>query len=614
MSDQRTVGPYNPSIPENVPVRPVNVGMVRDRSTEELPTGAHLIIDGYLCDPSGLKKAGAFDLLGALSAVPAIDRPLQDLVSFWQPDGDRLTLLIGRKFLWLVDYVTGLSRVAGFDYTPATQCTLDGTAHTFTDAAETFTSKTLYPGDVVILDPSGTPEYHEITALTDTEGTFVDDTALADGDYDYTIVRSFHNDVAQYRVTYDFVDQKILFADRSPYRGLLAYDGTNFGLLNDTPTVDVTEINTLLVYDDRVWIFGMTEDNVRYPYRVRWTTKSDRTDFPVAQYSDLPYTDSEPLRAKDAGSLIIIYCGKKIFYGRPTNIVGQPFYFVPMDTGDNGLVGQKALCSYLDGHFFIGQDDIYFFSAAQGTPQRIGSAVADVMLANKKTLETAYAVPDPTHSQVVFGIPGATGQIETLWFYNYKTKGWSFKHTAATFVSSIPIATRITFDNIDTVFASDPTFDGSFADRTIDSARTSVSAANVHIGSEGLIYRYNPDADTDAQFGVEAVEVMSGDMDFGYPDYMKTVSRLKVKISRRLNEDEDLRFQLYLSYNRGRTWKRTKRDIRISAGTDEGKMTFKATGSLFRYRLRSVNQIRTYTIDMIGLRVRIRGVESAHPA
>ena len=103
-----------------------------------------------------------------------------------------------------------------------------------------------------------------------------------------------------------------------------------------------------------------------------------------------------------------------------------------------------------------------------------------------------------------------------------------------------------------------------------------------------------------------SVELESGDLDLDLPDIDKTFNRLSLKIDR--ITDQDIRFAVWTSRNRGSLFD-YKGDLVISAGTDEGKINFRATGSTFRFKLTSNSVADQYIINEIIIRGRPRGLE-----
>lgn len=399
-----------------------------------------------------------------------------------------------------------------------------------------------------------------------------------------------------------------VLADASE-RGLLSYDDADgFGLYGETTTT-MSNIQCIEFFDDRLWVGGFVEGAVTYPYRIRWTTKSDKTDFPAGQYLDLPYTNSTLVRLLGNGSILVAYFEDAIFVGYPSQIFGQPYHFERLETAKTGLVGSMAVSRWTDGHFFVGDDDIYFLGANLSL-QTIGSPVVRATIQNCKNKYAIRISPDPLNERIIFGFPeGAGTQISKVWSFEYKTGAWSYSPISTSLVSATRFTTTVTWDDL-----------SSYTWGTLPSTYPTWASMDPAVGPlqfftilEGGLYQQNDSYNTDEWSGdpVHAT-IESGDMDLDMPGHNKVFTRLSMKINEPRQEGlNPVKFNVLLSTDRGKTWKSLPRGIIIDTGEDEGKVDFRVTGSIVRFKLSETSlSTDTYTISEIVMRGRPLGPET----
>ena len=424
----------------------------------------------------------------------------------------------------------------------------------------------------------------------------------------------------------------VFFVDRSE-RKLLAYN-LNSGMreLSFDSTKNVSQINAVAYHDYRLWLGGMSIDGQRCPNRLLWGKRSSPLDSGFLEiedpsfYLDLIGPKTEILRILSLGSLLVVYFFDAIFFGRPTNIVGLPYDFEQLNTGGLGLVGANAVCSLADGHYFVGRDDIYFFSA-QGSLEKIGSEILKETVENpeyRDNLDQTRVVADPKNSRILFMFY-AEGEIsfDEIWAYNYEFKSWYRLDINGRSLSQFSLVTSETWNTITPGYTTDvpgnPGVPGAF---TWPAFMTDSWASFKPGGNFNQLFLIQADhlflpAD-DQQLLCEArdglapeVVFESGDIDMDSPDMNKTVTRLSLKVDRPMGQAELLEFNVEVSSNRGQTWKPCG-ILRISAGRDESKVNFRLTGSLIRFRLTSTSEVRRYRITEISLRARIGGLETQY--
>jgi hypothetical protein len=155
--------PFSPADPKNIAIRPLKIGVIKDLPLNQLPMGAFDELKGYLVSAKGLKRRGGNLQLG--SSVNAADVPLLDIVSLNKVTGLQTPVLITSRYIYTLSlsaapspvywaYTTGLVSVSG--------STMTGYGTEWADAVQR-----LLPGDIVVLNTGGTPEYNSISSVTD---------------------------------------------------------------------------------------------------------------------------------------------------------------------------------------------------------------------------------------------------------------------------------------------------------------------------------------------------------------------------------------------------------------------------------------------------------------
>jgi hypothetical protein len=372
------------------------------------------------------------------------------------------------------------------------------------------------------------------------------------------------------------------------------FDGTTLDELNSS----IASPTCCEFFDGRLWLGAPeTVDNGRQ--KVIWSDVAAPDTFQATSYITLAGTATEIIRIAELGPVLIFYFTDAVYYARKTNISTLPYLPEKFEKDNIGLVGAKALAKAEDGHFYVGQDDVYFISPNLGV-ERIGTKVIDAMLDGCQHKEFIQAVSVPEIDSVLFGIPGTTETIETVWCFNYKTKAWSFWEVSLSMLANIGNFETISWDDATGVtYESNPWSDWA-------SVETSLGGKKLYGGYDGELYAYSPLVTRD--FGTEpiVVEYESKDFDFGMPDMDKTANRLNLKLERVLTQD--ISFDFWTSTDRGNTF--TLEDsVPLFTGYDEVRVNFASTGSLFRFRIVSAADITAYTMSEIIIRARQRGLE-----
>ncbi|KKL68465.1 hypothetical protein LCGC14_2124700, partial [marine sediment metagenome] len=437
---------FIPKGPVNQPIFSLDKGIILDKASNRLPIGAMVDVRNYIAGPNGLKRRPAIDKY----TVDTISYPyLQGIVTFWKTDGTQVTLAIDSKFLYVVSNPTFTS--PRWSYV-AGSLTMSGAVATGNGTAWNTAGNELRAGDIIILDLDASGDGPETIEIASIDGaTTLTLVSTPVGTYgagtDYAIRRAF-GAANPYLVDFAIIPgtaNKVLFADS--IRFLYSYDGTTFTDYNATENDLIP--SCVAYFQDRVWIAHIVESSNDYRQRIRWSrVDPNHDDFTAtgSGYQDLPYTQGAIKRLVPMSNMLVVYFDDALFVGRPGNSVANPLGFQQVETGEVGLVGPKAVCRWLGGHFFVGQDDIYFFSN-RGF-ESIGMAVVKKTIRECQYRWRIFAVADPINDRIVFGFPKNSEEMQQLWSYNYKSKSWSYDEITCTCLRSIDIIEDITWSQL----------------------------------------------------------------------------------------------------------------------------------------------------------------------
>jgi hypothetical protein len=404
--------------------RPYNKGIVLNVPPQMVAEGACLEAKNLVATGGGLKRRPGTKLFNSLAASYP---PWQALDSFWSVSGVQKLIAMDQKFVY--EITLGTTTGLYWEYAP-------GTSHVTTTAGSTAVAADIdtHWNDSVnelgyrdVLVYGATYEFaDEITSITN--GTALVLTSGASGSYhgaNWKIRRSF-GATQPYIVDSVVITggtPKILFADSS--RFLYSYNGTDFTDYNAAETDLIPSCVTY--FKNRVWIANIFEGGQQCRQRIRWTELGDLDDFTNGGYLDLPYVKGEIKRLVPLGDFLVAFFDDAIYVGRQTNLLNLPLSFQKLETGGVGLLGMRAVTSWIDSLFFVGQDDIYALSpnglAPIGTPIVKRSIVEVAPTRHWKIC----AATDLLNDRVLFGFPKDTNEIEAIWSFNYKTKAWTWE-------------------------------------------------------------------------------------------------------------------------------------------------------------------------------------------
>ena len=720
--------------PSNYPIRPLNKGMVRNLPSNGLPQGSFLRLQNYRVHEYGLKRRGGlvpFNLNSGTGEEATYDEQLLDLIYYWSSAATPEMLLLGAKNLMTITSSGIVTKI--YPNGPDTQYLL-GTIGAYNIATYSIQlifpctsaqAERMYVGTKVFFEDTDDSDeikyfgevvnsaYSSPNVAIEVDVGTTAPSVLPVAGVDDIIVRETFISSDKMDVSFgvfpaeSYEDQgKIIIADQGD-NGLYVYESgalssfvTDSGVTSGEGTQYLDSARVITYFEDRAFTGNTVEQGIRFPQRIRWSDPVIYDRFQPGNYVDLPYGDGELLNLVPLGPLLVAYFTDATYIGRPTNIAGRPYKFERIETGTMGLINQRAIVPWADGHYFVGTDNIYFLGMNQ-VMQPIGSPVLEETLEYTKFLQLGDNIQvqhDPRTESIVFLFPDvvedsiAPKSVSTkLWRLNYKTMGWSYdevnfedtekSNPAFYYTGLLPSRYYISgmnwedwqagedeFTEVGTkswmpvksddslypgnpstenpgTTITDPTTD--IADPTIDPADTFWSYLTWdNLKSEGIldkklylpIWRRNGNSQLIVEEGenmeqdnlgetvaVDNTEILypiwtvieSMDYDFGAPDTSKTVTRFGCKVfDNQLNElrDQvkavlaDLSFSLYMSDRMGYKWKRP-----ISFGFkdfyNEGFANFRATGSTFRFKLISSQDVPPYKLSEMTLRVVGRGLQ-----
>lgn len=664
---------FDISAPQNFPVRPLSGGMIQDLPTNGLPNGAFLRIQNYQVQKYGLKKRGGYNTFD-INSSNYFDESLYDIAYFYKRSGGAEMVYIGDKRIYKR---TGSNTVTPIPITSTeviyiSNSAYDSLTQSYAMEFENFDADLIRSGDV-LLDDSGTVVGEIVNVSSATLTLYTADSTVEANMYlegDNFSVAHYLSTEPRMAPSYAVLPvvqgqsaDKMVITDQSG-RGLYLYDGgsslSNFVV--DTSTDHSGSVyslsgKALTYFSDRLWLGNTEEQDGEFPQRIRWSEPTQFDWIPLENYIDLPYSEGKLLALVPLGSLLVAYYEDAIYIGRETSIIGLPYTFERLETGNVGLVNSKAVVRWIDGHFFVGQDDIYFLSGSTGI-QQVGSPVLEGTIRECRRhnlLDYVQVEHDPRSDSIAFLFPDVSlpslpvKTISTkLWRYYYISQAWAYDEVAYAdtttktsprfyYTGLLPSKTYIGGETWGDWIDKDPSLDGPYEEDPqlvrwlgepdgvnilesfqeynswTDLAAEELLPTNMKLAvwwaseNKQIVVQEEDDLAQDT-FGTTEYPVWclleSADFDFGTPDSTKTVTRLSIKT----DKDLAIEFLLYNSDRMGITYKRPER-LRSKPNYNEGHADFLCTGSTYRFKLINNQAIDPYRISEAVIRVIGRGLQ-----
>jgi len=607
-----SASPFTPSSPETVAIRPLNGGMILDQPSNALKQSQFLRLKNLIAGREGLLRRPGFV---KYAQGDSVDDDLVDFIVYWKPDGTQAQFLVGRKLLYTASITAGFDKVT-WDYTDAS---LDGTSGTtVTGDGTTWEDDDIKAGDVMVLDADGSgdgPEEIEIDAVTDNNtvelvstpaGTYGDPT-------DYTIYRGFASQ-EPFLVDHTVTPNEIVFT--SAALPVATFNPTTsvveeFVTGSDLPAGSVTRLRaatcTYLPDSERLFIGNTWEKTAsgwtQYRQRIRWSKVGDYDDFSDSTaFIDLPFGAGQILTLLPLGSNLVVYFEDAVILGTPTNIEDVPFSFQMIETGGNGLLGMRAALPWLDGHYFVSQDDVYYL-AVDGTVEKIGTPVITETIQNCASPWRIYSAMDPSRFRVAFGFPedSTDGIIERIWSFEYREQVWSYDTFDTWFLSSPVLTDDLTWNDLSGTWTTGFTNFGATWESL--SLGKDNSIRTLYAEYEDGLVRAVENTPSDPDSTQIPVEIITPDYDLGKPDQVKTFTRMGLRLE--AAPTVNISFTVQGSTTEGEAYKNLG-TLTVPVGKHEGKINFRLTGTAIRFRITSSQDVASYKIIEMTFRVRGR--------
>jgi len=315
-------------------------------------------------------------------------------------------------------------------------------------------------------------------------------------------------------------------------------------------------------WDDRLWLASTTESSTDYPYRLRFSEVGDPEDWTGDNSIDLLSATDPPqfggiTAVMPLGNMLLCYCPNAVW--RITKLTASPFYEQDPHLDGIGCVGHNAICAVPEGHFFVGESDIYFWNGAS-QPIPITAGIHDHL--------TSRLFPHNYHmvqcewyreeNKILVGISEDGSAITTVYVYDRTERSWSLMEgvnfscfgylnkttevTWANFPGPGMTATNAAGNNIRWV--EPPTLDVGGVDTDNSYAESIVAKTwadfvdNIYerfcgATTDGYVYvMYNANADDTQPGDSRNGAAFTGRVDFGYndfehPDKLKRVQRIQ---------------------------------------------------------------------------------------
>ena len=443
----------------------------------------------------------------------------------------------------------------------------------------------------------------------------------------------------------------------------LETDGSPSVDIPSVATVDIKSFRTCASFNGRLFIGNTIEEYSTAPgtleqtyRRVRWSLIDSITDadakfrFYPENYIDLPQTAGQLLRLLPLSDLLIAYFTDGIYIGRPTARPDLPISFDKIETGGRGLVTDYAVTALQDNHFFVSSDDIYVLAANLGLTRISFPVVADT-LQQFIPYDHIVVEVDPNNSRVCFGFPRVGSptvgernnkSFYLIWSYMYKKKAWyleeasnvesngiknyNYQFNSLSNLNNVLFTTGITtwqtwidsgvqWDELDVTWESLLIYDSRpsvllYGVYFVPNETSLYNLSNLYyrsLTSGKDVIRGELTVDSTTYPAIEHVvksEVVTPDYDLKNPNIEKTFNRLSFRLENAATESIVLTVKG--SVDGGDTWKNLG-NMTIRTGQREGKMDFRLTGDVARFKISQTSEQVVYQLEEYVLRALIRG-------
>jgi len=581
--------------------RPLDKGMILSQSSQTIPDGAFLDLNNFHSSLRGIRRRPGFLEFAGGAALPY--KPI-DIITVWTTSGIQKSVVLTEKTLFFASVSGGYTEIPwGGASIADTIASSGGISYVLTQTGATFLTDDIRVGDLIRTSMGE----GSIVEIIDDENLVIEGLLETGALIDYTLQRAFGQgyEPRPHGIVFEGF---LLIVDG--VRPIMALDivGETIDYWIDDPVKNPAGTTyfspaVIGVFLDRIWV-GYTYDDVDgiQRQRIRWSALADPRNFGIStNYLDLPYSSGALLRILPQGNSLILYFQDRIYRGTQTNYPTLPLRFDVLESGGVGLGGTYGVCSYVGGHFFIGNDDIYFLNSNE--IQRISVAITRLLFQDVNLLFNVYATVDLVSGAIVFGIPDASGLIPRLWYFDFKSQSWSYSEITVSMVANPLVNQQLTWDDLG------GTWDGlSSAYETWNSMRADDPRRFLYISRGNVLERASLSGALDTSASPIRATFTTKDHDFEEPDQLKACVRFGIKICSEEARTEPIIFTVRTSVNRGLRWKAVGQLV-IRPDYDEGYVNFRNISSTIRVELTTESPVDSYTITEYALRVRISGEE-----
>lgn len=604
-------------------IRPLNKGMYRDVAATEIPDFGFYELQNFFPDVKGPKRRNGHS---AYSRGHVFDDTPRELLNLYLANGNQVSILftdgvLKKVFpdaepvdiLWQTDYTSIVAT------TGATTFSLSG------GPLLNSTASYVQLGDMLRI---GSESRYIDSISGPNAGTL---NLAFDNDYVGSAGAIVHALPKSYKYPPDWIvfDSKLIFTykndtnDGDQIHPVLEYDpqiGTigriqpwlsnaSYLIASNTPF----SARTVALSQDRIYVantFDNTEKVARY--KIMWSSAINQRNFSANNYFYIPYSQGEIVRLVPLGDNLVAYTEDAIYIGIPTNDPNLPLRFEKLESANFGLVGQKAIVSFLNSHYFVSQAGFIRLDT-DGKLNFIGSPVDRYALKDCASPFAIQAAVDPQNYCIHFGIPGADSndqRIARIWTFDFRTEAWAYSTIVSTMLSVPTVNASLSIEALGTTaIGSLGTVFGGAEDAPISALAYGFEFPTVYLAQSHIILKQSDNSATDNGDDISCT-LITKNMDFGEVDSTKTFLRASVKVE--WHDDTpsptDLIFGAYVSVNRGRTWKSIGQLV-VDAGDDEGYVDFRILGSHLMVKLEGGAGTKPYYITQLGITLRDTGEE-----
>jgi len=360
---------------------------------------------------------------------------------------------------------------------------------------------------------------------------------------------------------------------------------------------------------------------------VRWSKATDLTDFsdPTAYINLLGQGSAfsgAVRRMVPMGATAIAYLDDALIVGTASNTPNLPLAFQQVPSGGIGIAGPRAVASVvlprdeqnlwglnISGHFFVGQDNIYFLSASSLTLQPVGSKVVRDSVQKCQNPERIQAVVDWQTRRVRFGFPRSNTYIENIYDYDWETHEWAYEPRKTWMLGDPFLTQSLSAQSIYTVAGNPMSLIGSSTLMLVNFSNQAVQARGIYMEQSGALWAYlGAENATNPDGSANAISVQTQDYDEGAPGMVKFWRMLRLKIAWDTAPILDITIAVSISLDLGQTW-RSIGNLTVRQGETEGWVNFRATGPHIRFMFTSVTAVAPYYIVEATRLASVRGVQ-----